>query len=424
MSSATPSRGPRLGVAVLVAAIVVLAAIILVMAGPPSPEQPASVATSSPTPTPPASATASPSPAAATTASPAASTVPLGEIHGGPIQLLTPKIGYVFSESGLQKTSDGGVTWRVLNASETFGSLRFVDEQRGWTILLAAPAGKVRHAGCSGQGVCQIVATTADGGATWSDRVVIPPGPTIGPVVIQAIDASLAWILAPTAACDGNGCAIELRKTIDGGMTWTVQRRGLLEALRMATAQRGWIAVSRQPANGSDVFTTNDGGATWTKVLGTPASTVSGGALQVVALDAASGSDVWVLTRDGGTCTASNCATYELFTSSDSGANWTSLGNPKAQACAGGHIAGPVFASRTRGWAGLTLGAGGASGTGGLIRTEDGGRTWTCSTDPPNVGALSAADADNVWLRSDRRDNATSALFTSPDGGRSWKQLR
>jgi len=41
--------------------------------------------------------------------------------------------------------------------------------------------------------------------------------------------------------------------------------------------------------------------------------------------------------------------------------------------------AGPVFASLQIGWFGLSRGTGGAAVTGGIMRTEDGGSTSTCS---------------------------------------------
>ena len=56
-----------------------------------------------------------------------------------------------------------------------------------------------------------------------------------------------------------------------------------------------------------------------------------------------------------------------------------------------------MFASETVGWLGIGLGAGGVNvGTGGLLRTRDGGRTWDCRTDPANVSAVSAADPLNL----------------------------
>ena len=353
------------------------------------------------------------------TATPRPSPTPaLAEIRGGSIQLLTPSIGWVFSSAGLERTDDGGATWRVVNAAETFGALRFVDAQRGWATLLAAPLGRAAHEGCAQppSGPCEVLATTSDGGRTWTDRIVVPAPLGISPFVIQAIDSRVAWAIVSNAKCAPDGCIAELRKTTDGGATWTTQRSGDMQGLRMADAQHGWLTISRAPANGADVLATTDGGATWTKVFTTN--------ITVVSIDAANTNDAWLLTRDGAFCTASNCSSYELFATHDSGHTWSSLGNPKDFACSGGHLVGPLFASPSIGWFGLTLGAGGGAGTGGVMRTDDGGRNWTCMTMPTNVGLVNAADPLNVWVRSDRREDATSALYATADGGRVWRQIR
>jgi len=373
---------------------------------------------SAPAPTVPAASTSltteSPSPPAASPAPSAA----VASVRSGPIQLLTPNVGWVSTIAGLEKTADAGATWRVVNATETFAKLRFVDEQHGWAALIAAPSGQGAHASCADiPQTCFVIATTSDGGTTWVDRYASQGDQSGPPVSLQAIDASIAWAIVPNGRCDQGGCVSELRKTTDGGATWTTQRTGRLGVLRMASSARGWLSVSAI-GNSSDVYTTTDGGTNWIHVL---ASTTG-----IEAIDAASPSEVWVLSRDGGYCTSSNCSKYELSSSVSGGASWTTFGNPKQQACSGGHLAGPLFASPTRGWFGLTLGAGGISGTGGIMRTEDHGKTWTCMTTPSNVGELSAADPDNVWARSDRHGDrlTTSLLFASTDAGTTWRQIR
>jgi photosystem II stability/assembly factor-like uncharacterized protein len=318
--------------------------------------------------------------------------------------------------AGLERTADGGVTWRVVNTAESFSTLRFVDEQRGWAAIIAAPAGRATHASCASiPQTCFVIATTSDGGVTWVDRYASHGDQSGPPLSLQAIDESIAWAIVPRGRCESGECFRELRKTTDGGVTWTTQRTGNLGRLRMATRARGWLSVAAV-GESSDVYATSDGGTSWSRVLATKTG--------VVAIDAASESDVWVLSLDGGACTSSSCASYELFLSSTGGMHWTTLGNPKALACSGGHLVGPVFASPTRGWLGLTLGAGGVTGTAGVMRTDDRGRTWTCATTPTNVGELSAADPDTLWVRSDRHEGVTAFLYASADGGKTWRRIR
>jgi photosystem II stability/assembly factor-like uncharacterized protein len=162
---------------------------------------------------------------------------------------------------------------------------------------------------------------------------------------------------------------------------------------------------------------TSDGGATWRSVFHTASGDPYG-------LDAASTYTAWLLTRNGGYCTSSNCSRYELFRTEDGGLTWSSLGNPKATAgasCAFGHLAGPLFASVSRGWLGLNLGAGGANGgPGGLLSSHDGGKTWKCATTPKNTTLISAANPLEAWVTNEDRETQATTLFATEDGGGSW----
>jgi photosystem II stability/assembly factor-like uncharacterized protein len=190
---------------------------------------------------------------------------------------------------------------------------------------------------------------------------------------------------------------------------------GPIGAIRFASASRGWVATY---ATGDkiEVRSTSDGGATWTKPF------VASGSAGFAELDAATTNIAWLLTRDGGFCTSSTCQKYELLRTTDGGTTWNSLGNPKRDdPCFFGHLVGPLFASPTRGWLGLTLGAGGAEGTGGLLASNDGGMSWTCTRSPENVSLLSAADPDRVWVAGGRGEQT---LYASEDGGKTWRALR
>lgn len=340
----------------------------------------------------------------------------------GPIQRLTERVGWVTTGKGLSRTNDGGATWQeIVVPSSRFTELRMIDELRGWAVLIVDR--DQPQAGCgppSATTLCRsVVSITTDGGETWHERLSVPFAPN-GPEAIrglQAIDTSTAWVIAQNAPCDRNGCPFELRGTTDGGRTWVAHRAATNAVARFASAQRGWLFVSVQ-AGDSSVLVTSDGGTSWRAgVIAAPQ--------QALTIDAASPSVAWVLTRDGAYCTSSSCSAYELFTTGDGGTSWTSLGNPMAQAsCSRGHLRGPLFASESVGWLGIGLGAGGASfGIGGLMRTRDGGRTWDCRTDPPNVSAVSAADPRYVWASSDRRDGS-AWLYQSDDGGETWRRVR
>jgi photosystem II stability/assembly factor-like uncharacterized protein len=145
----------------------------------------------------------------------------------------------------------------------------------------------------------------------------------------------------------------------------------------------------------------------------------------VIGLDAATSQTAWVMTRDGGYCSSSTCVKYELFRTDDGGASWSSLGNPKPSTgnCSVGQLIGPLFASTSRGWSALNLGAGGVAAPGGLLQTEDGGKTWRCSNTPPNTYIVSAADPLHIWVTSVERSNEATTLYSSDDGGRSWHAL-
>jgi photosystem II stability/assembly factor-like uncharacterized protein len=191
---------------------------------------------------------------------------------------------------------------------------------------------------------------------------------------------------------------------------------GNIAGIRFASASRGWIALNA-PAGGVEVRFTSDGGTTW--AAGFRASGI------LVGLDAATTQTAWLLTMDSGYCTASSCSKYELFRTVDGGISWSSLGNPMDFACSGGHLSGPLFASTGRGWLTINLGAGGVKvGPGGLLQTEDGGKTWRCMNTPPNTSLVSAADPLHVWVTSEMRggDEATT-LFATDDGGRTWHPL-
>lgn len=328
----------------------------------------------------------------------------------GAIQRLDSGSGFIATWNGtgpaLARTSDGGLTWQAIGVPDMrITTLRFIDSKVGWIAGLSADK--------------QLVLRTQDGGASWQQALVVSNAPGADPLLqIQAVNGQLAWVLVqPCASAGQYTCSSELRRTSDGGRSWITLARGNIVAERFVDATHGWIA-EHNSYMGADIKVTTDGGSTWTL----RAHTGSG---DVVGLEAASGLTAWVLTRDGGYCTASTCTQYEVTKTTDGGVTWKSLGNPKAAGgnCWGGQLASPVFATPTRGWLAENTGAGGAAASTGLLRSDDGGSSWQCENAPTQTTLISAADPQHVWAA---RQHAAidGSLYSSEDGGLTWGAVK
>ena len=343
------------------------------------------------------------------------------------IQRLDSRLGFVTGWTGtalgLAKTNDAGSTWRrIAIPASRITALRFIDEQVGWAgALVERDVPQVAcHQASPGAKPCRgVVLRTADGGGTWQEVLSIVTDGVMGDPIrqLQAVDGQRAWVLALAPEPCSAQCPTELRGTTDRGKTWTTLLRGAMTAVRFANASRGWLAIT-DPMGAVDVRVTSDGGATWERGFHTATGAVVG-------LDAATAQIAWLMTQDGAYCTASSCSKYELFRTVDGGWHWSSLGNPKGDAggCTFGHLVGPVFASVSRGWLALNLGAGGAKGgPGGILATDDGGATWQCMDTPPNTNLISAADVLHIWATSQDQSGVTT-VYATDDGGRIWHPL-
>ena len=131
---------------------------------------------------------------------------------------------------------------------------------------------------------------------------VTPIAPTavigLSPASVTFVSANDGWVLG-TGTCSSGACAA-IAKTADAGHTWTAvgapaasivpapaQGTQGISRLRFADARNGW-------AYGPDLWSTHDGGATWTRltIAGVSAGTA------IVALEAGNGS-VHAVVLDG-----------------------------------------------------------------------------------------------------------------------------
>jgi photosystem II stability/assembly factor-like uncharacterized protein len=153
--------------------------------------------------------------------------------------------------------------------------------------------------------------------------------------------------------------------------------------LQFVDDQRGWMIDAR-----GQILATGDAGRTWTDQFPGPFS--------IVAIDMLDGQYGWGLGDAG-----------EMVHTSDGGVSWTAWSTQPLSTF--------QFVTPQVGW-GIRPGSD-PSGPGMLMRTGDGGRTW--SEQGREVGSLCAASQDVVW-GTGTGDGGLPIVVRSGDGGASW----
>lgn len=309
---------------------------------------------------------------------------------GPSADFLSASLAWVYAQPNLfYVTTNGGHTWqhRALPSSVT-GSFPFVENyifinaQDGWLL-----AGQNEAPGPQTLALFQ----TTDGGLSWTE--LQGPGaqgtsqsgalPLNGNVSrLSFLNASTGWVTEQSNIVNG---AATMYMTQDGGHTWQPQQlrlpAGLPQApsaileppqffndhdgflpafLSTAPALRQEVASSPQSGVlGGMIFVTHDGGNTWRSTPPLPTDGL------------VSFSDV-----DHGWLAASTSA--DLWMTSDGGQHWTKLSSGHLSAYSGGGSNSYInlsFVSSQLGWA--TQNGNSPSAATPLLKTEDGGHTWT-----------------------------------------------
>ena len=299
-------------------------------------------------------------------------------------------------------TRDGGATWQRQRpgTAENLYALRVLDSRRGWVA-----------------GAFGVVCRTTDGGRTWQ-RVRTPTN--AGLFGLDFADRSHGL------AVGGGGTVL---RSEDGGRTWEGVESGTGAGLRRVRL-RGGVAL----AVGGDgtVLRSSDGGRTWRLRRLSPAvmlNALDRGPRGAALLGGAAGT-IWRSTDAGrgwtrvthGLATQLRAATATadgLWVCGAGGllarvpADATDLSDPAAWLPAATATAADLDALAFRGERGWAVGEAGT-----VLRTDDGGASWT-ALPPPVAGDLRAVAApadDAVWLAGD-----DGVLLGSDDGGAHWQ---
>ena len=189
----------------------------------------------------------------------------------------------------------------------------------------------------------------------------------------------------------------------DGGKTWQRQASATsrtLTSVSYADSLHGFAA-----GNGGLVLATRDGGSTWQKQH-------SGVSAQLLAVAAASPTDVFAVGAYG-----------TLLTTSDGGANWSKVALPwntlipkvlKDNPGVEPNLNNVFFLDRNTGWIVGEFGI--------ILKTADGGRTWTAQRageDLPQLYAIVFTDPATGWAV-----GQVGSLIHTTDGGATFSAIQ
>lgn len=265
--------------------------------------------------------------------------------------------------------------------------------------------------GSGGQASRQDYSRTTDGGATWVSGVTGCPT-TYDWSMICATDANNAWACYYNAAAGSGG---GIWHTSDGGATWAQQGVGTIyNASSFPDVVHFWdnnVGFTMGDPNTTEfeIYTTTDGGATWTVVPGANIPNPLAGEYGIVGHYSVIGDNVWFDTNKG-----------RVYHSVDKGLNWT-VAATSITVPANGAID-IAFYSATNGIARLYNNTTGANT---LKVTADGGATWTAAT---ATGRLLGSDVKYVPGTASRLVSTGAAQgFTgssySDNGGLTWVDI-
>ncbi len=196
-------------------------------------------------------------------------------------------------------TSDGGATWVRENAGlghAALSAVAFSDARHGWTV---------GHVSSVTGPEPSFVLATSDGGRHWREVYRTNDGRLFG---IATSDRLHSWAVGSSAALDARSeyAAAYIVATNDGGTHWKTQSAGRFEGLfdvTFADRLHGWAVGYK-----GTILATSDGGRTWAMQHSGPEASME----SVACIDARR---AWAIAA----------GTSTLYSTRDGGATWTAI---------------------------------------------------------------------------------------------------
>ncbi len=324
-------------------------------------------------------------------------------------------------KSGFYGTTDGGQTWSLLS-NNTIGEFQFDGPMFGLAVNSDTYCA---HGPCPStvyctQGQCpSTVLRTTDGGTHWVEAYTS----TNRLSHLTIVDRE-AWVLANSCEREDNGsrCILSLLKSRDAGVTWNEIAIPVTPSFSFTisrpTARDAWIATMTGGPGAAQLFATHDDGMTWKELLHPT------GRGSEAAIFFRTSTDGWLLIGAGPS--AGNEA-KELFSTRNGGATWThasgSLERPGAmnpgEVPSYGYVGPVLFTSAQEGW--ITL------FRAGILHSMDAGKHWTMALGPSETPlGLQFTDQQHGWTATDGYPSLAGPLrilWSTSDGGTTWQRV-
>ncbi len=292
----------------------------------------------------------------------------------------------------VQATFDAGRTWQTVFQSNRFTGTSFSFPSETVGFIAGSLAGPSAQMGA-------LYATTTSG-LSWTLRPT--PCAFDGPnaEAVSFLGAGQGFLMC--GGIPGAGAQPKaFYQTQDGGLSWSMvsaaesavvapnglPMSGYVHSMFFLSAETGFIGLDR-----GGIYMTRDGGLDWQAVFGPPLPTASGQAFSVGFSDLEHG---WLLAGDG----------PPLYTTADGGLTWQLVYPPLSPSTA------ISFLSPQLGY-----GAGWTYDGATVLRTTDGGSTWTATGEAPvSLSALEVIGPSELIAL------GQADLYVSLDGGRTWQ---
>jgi len=251
----------------------------------------------------------------------------------------------------------------------------FTTANRGITNVSIVNPNVVWASAYDGSGSSAIVhefTRTLNGGTTWTPGVYNAPGITgYSTAQLFALNKDTAWVIMYNGTSGGG----KVIRTNDGGANWFVQPTATFAApagfgnvIHFFNANEGFCMGD--PNGGYyEIYTTINGGTNWVRVpsanIPAPLSSSEYGLTNSYT---AVGNKIWFGTTQG-----------RIYKSNNKGLNWTVATTPFSSSV---YVNAIAFKDSLNG---LAIGVTGTTNA-GIIKTTDGGNTWTMLTTGPTGG--------------------------------------